>query len=415
MLQPWNKLSIRLKIIVSVAVSVLLLIVTVYFISSVVLTRSYLEIEHDDMVKDLGRVSDSVISRQEFLITNLQGGAVWDDAYYFAVDHNQKFLDTNYQDGGLAGLDINAIMYTDVLGNLIYVKVIDLETVQSVPSDTVATALLREESLTIHPTPDGSTSGLLMIDEVPFLVASLPLLKSDGTGPSTGNTIFARKLDQGSIADISKITHLSIQIFPYDSEAIPQEAKDARTKFSAEDKHIVLPTSEDTVVGYSFLDDINGKPAIMLRVETPRTVYKQGKETFYTFVTIGTIALVLFGILILLLLESFVLRRFTTLVEGVGKLNDKKDTTLRVNESDSDEIGLLAHQINVLLGWLHEAHTAEASATAKLTNQAAALDKKVEELEALNTFMVDRELKMVELKHTIEALENELLNLKTKQ
>jgi methyl-accepting chemotaxis protein len=202
---------------------------------------------------------------------------------------------------------------------------------------------------------------MLMLPAGPLIVSSLPLRTTDGGGPSTGTIVFARYLDSEKIGEIGEITHLSIQTFRYDAADIPEDVADAKKVLMDGATHVVSPVSAELVRGYMLLPDIHGNPALIVRIESPRPIYAQGQLSFVLFMTIGGVAILLFGIVMYLLLERLVITRFVRLSKDVEKINSDKDLSIRVDGGIKDEIGKLAEKINQMLGWLSEAREAEAA------------------------------------------------------
>ncbi|MHB0911952.1 MAG: hypothetical protein ACYC2Y_00725 [Armatimonadota bacterium] len=69
---------------------------------------------------------------------------------------------------------------------------------------------------------------------------------------------------------------MSIDIERLDEGTLPADFARARTGISETGQAVVEPLSRRVVAGYTMLDDIYGKPALMLRVERPRTLYNRG-------------------------------------------------------------------------------------------------------------------------------------------
>jgi len=86
-------------------------------------------------------------------------------------------------------------------------------------------------------------------------------------------------------------------------------------------------------------------------------VYAQGLLTFYLFMGIGAIALLLFGIVILWLLDRLVIARFMRLTSDVDRINEGQDLSIRLAGGVKDEVGKLADNVNQMLAWLSASRT----------------------------------------------------------
>ena len=74
--------------------------------------------------------------------------------------------------------------------------------------------------------------------------------------------------------------------------------------------------------------------------------------TFTLFMGIAAVALLLFGIVIIWLLDRLVIARFVRLTSDVATINSDQDLSIRLVGGGKDEIGTLAEHINHMLSWL---------------------------------------------------------------
>lgn len=106
---------------------------------------------------------------------------------------------------------------------------------------------------------------------------------------------------------------------------------------------------------------------------------------------------------------SFFLQPITSLLEGVKEVS-KGNLDFAVNVRTKDEIGDLAVAFGQMTGDLKKGKQTLEDYNKKLEQQVEertnALSQKMGELERMNKLMVDRELKMVELKQRIDELEH---------
>jgi sensor domain CHASE-containing protein len=375
--------SVRSKIFLTVIVSVIALSASIYVISSEVLLQSYVQIEHDGVVQDLRRVDDAIGEFSHQQTIKLRDWAQWDDAYNYALKPNKEFEESSVLPTGLVNIDISSMAFLNLQGKIYKILAVDLATEEEISSADIAARIESEKQLAIHENLDSSAEGLVMLADGPLIISSLPIKKTDGSGPSTGTLIFARFLDDTRIQEIGDITHLSVALFRYDDAALPADVTRAKDRLTKDNNFFVSPVSPTEVDGYSALYDINGNPILIVKIQNPRPVYSQGLVTFYLFMAIGGIAVLLFGIVMVLLLERIVISRFVRLSRDVEKVNDVHDLSMRVQSSVKDEIGMLADKINQMLSWLSEAREAETSSRREIVNLLDELKKGKEQAEEM--------------------------------
>lgn len=126
----------------------------------------------------------------------------------------------------------------------------------------------------------------------------------------------------------------------------------------AQSPTLVRPLSPETVAGYTIIEDIYGKPAILMRVDSPRPIYKQGQASIrYLILSLLVVGLV-FGVATLLILEKLILARLSRLSNNVQSIGTSGDLSTRVIPmTGRDELSSLGSTINEMLEALeHSLH-----------------------------------------------------------
>lgn len=383
-------LSVRTKILLAVLASILAFSVIVYLVSTQVLLESYLMLERQETEQNVQRATDAIDEFANQQLIKLSDWAAWDEAYEFVKDPeaNQAWVDETVYATGMANLDINLFAWADEDGQIFFLRMADIEERVDVDTASAAAYFRVHPDLLNHDELEDKVQGLIMLPDGPMILVSLPQITSEGTGPIHGSIAFGRYLDQAKIEQFSDITHLDISLYPYALETLPQDVADARQALAGEERTLVVPRTRNAIAGYTMLSDVYGQPAVILKVETPRPIYAQGQVTVTLFMIVGIVALLLFGLMIILLIERFVTTRFLRLTKGVNRINDVRDLSIRVEGGEPDEIGVLADRINQMLSWLSDARTAEAEADRKvvaLLEEVKAGKEKAEELVELRT------------------------------
>ena len=395
---------LRTKILVIIALCIILLSGIIYTISSQFLLESYKEIETTSVERNLLRVAGALTNESASLNIKLRDWAQWDDTYHFMEDRNQEYIVSNLADETLINLEINLMTFITANGEVIFSKQVDLIEGVVVPHEATTREVFEHISQA-----DGSPalegSGIITIEEQLLLFEALPIIYSDGSGVPNGTLIFARFLDNEKITHISELTQLQVDLLPYALIHRP-ESKMIKDQLSATSQAII-PTSNSTIEGYFTLNDIEDEPVGLVRVTNTRDIFLQGVTTVnaFTFITIGSI--LIFGIVILFLLESLVLRRFMHLTHQVENIDITSLHTAHIRDAHTnDEIGKLALKVNTLLVTLSKAQEKERTALMLQKKTNDELKKNLKDLENINKLMVGREIKMMELKQELDTLKD---------
>jgi sensor domain CHASE-containing protein len=365
--------------------------------------KSFEKTERDQTTQEVQRASGAIDNLLTQLNVKLADWASWDDTYAFVEHKSDGYIESNLGINSIANLKIHAMLFANSGGDLVFTKAIELKGRTEVPANSLVAHVLAHKSLLASSTAS-DTRGIVMLSEGPMLVVALPILTSNGDGPFHGTLLFGKYLNADLVAEVTALTHLSVHIYTYDDASLPADVALAKKELSDDTAILIKPLSGEKIAGYRVLRDIYNTPALILRVESPRVTYNQGLDASYLFILATSLAIGLLGTIVVVLLNRFIVYRFATLSREVSAITNASDFTQRVSVEQHDEIGVLAEKINVMLEALSKTHEVEK----KLGDQARKADinlqKQVLELENVNKLMVDRELKMVELKQEIEQL-----------
>jgi len=197
---------------------------------------------------------------------------------------------------------------------------------------------------------NGKMTGVLLLPEGPLLVVSRPIIRPNTKGPIRGFMISSRYLEGGGdLRGLEKTTDLPLSIHRAGGEDLPADLSDARRHLPAKDDIYVHPINDSVLGGYALLYDIYGKPALILKAEMPRRIYRQGQISQLYFVVSLGIAGLVFASAIMLLLEKSVVSRLSALSTSVTAIASSGDATAQVNCPGSDELSHLGTAINRML------------------------------------------------------------------
>ena len=383
---------IRIKLITTVVLTIVLLTLLLYTVSTTVLLKSYEVIEQSLMHENTVRVSGAIRNYSTALNIKLRDWAQWDDTYAFINDQNETYQESNLANTTLANLEINFMLFLNADGGVVFAKLIDLDESEiELPTDALVSTLTRNAGIAEALTSLSGVSELVQYDEKILLIEGLPILPTDGSGPARGMMFFGRFLDPSLIESLTELTQLPIELFNTTVSTPPTDVEQATEVLNTGDEYYVATLDKDTIAGYFILRTSAGVPVSTVRTTTSREVYAQGVRTMSLFIPIAGLSIFLFGFFVLVLFELFLLKRFARLSKEVAGIAVDKLTGAHVFEGKQDEVGALATKINHLLTQLSLAQHKEEEAH-------ESLKKSLAQTEQMNKLMVDRELKMIELK-----------------
>ena len=258
----------------------------------------------------------------------------------------------------LANLDLNVFLWTDSSDAIFWGWAYNEEDQKL---DLLPTGLRKELSsetgsrLLSHPEWEVSLRGLLLLpDEGPMLIVSVPIIYHIGDGPQEqASMIMGKFLDEPEIERLEDLTKLVLEIPRID--ALPGDFAAVLPSITDEKPIFVQPVDDpaggaERVAGYTKVEDINNVPVLMLRADVPRDIMDEGNKSL-SFLLIAMIGLgvILVG-LIAYLLDLLVLSRMARLNTQVSSIDTGADLETRVSVPGRDELSNLAGAINGMLG-----------------------------------------------------------------
>ena len=362
-------MTLRNRTLVSIGLTVALLIAGLYVISRIIVLDGFVKLEEENVQQNLERVLIAVRNDIDALDALTFDWAAWDDSYEFIEDVNQDYIDSNLVDETFPNTRLNFILYINADGALAYGKGYDLQNEEPIPlPESLLKHATGDVPLARHTETDSVVKGLVILEEGPLIVASRPILTSEEEGPIRGALIMGRYLDNAQIELLKENSSI-----PFTYALLEKKPAILREPLSAEGAMLVRRLGTDTVAGYTRLDDIYGKPALVLEIQMTRDIYKQGERSvsYFMLSLLGTG--VIFGLLTLLILERPLLARLTSLSSGVERIGATGDLSKRVPVSGKDELSSMARSINSMLARLEAAHIEHGQAEIALRQHAYTL------------------------------------------
>jgi methyl-accepting chemotaxis protein len=155
-----------------------------------------------------------------------------------------------------------------------------------------------------------------------------------------------------------------------DDPALPADFRQARSTLSAAEPVFVEALDAESVAGYALLADVNDEPGLILRVDAPREIYRQGQRTLSYFLLALLAAGVVMGSVILVLLQKVILDRLAQVTQLAGYLARGELDARLAAQKGSDEVSLLMRSFSQIVDYLGQ--------TAGALNTLAAGDLTVE-------------------------------------
>ncbi|MBI3661354.1 PAS domain S-box protein, partial [Candidatus Acetothermia bacterium] len=343
-------MTLRAKALLAISLTLVGLLLVLYASLSSILLGNVDQLEKQSVQQNVKRVLEALSDTLAKLDSTTRDYAWRNDTYAFIEDHNSAFIKSNLGNETMANLGISLEVYVDSSGHVVVSKGFDLEKNKEVPIPaSLKTHLVLSDSLLKHADTTSSLTGIVFLSEGPLLVASRPILMSEGKGPIRGTLLMGRFLSKAEFSRLSQITELSLTAHRWDEAQMTADLKAVRDSLSTNGSVVTRPLSAESIAGYTVLKDIYGKPALLLEVDSARPIYAQGQlSLLYLIVSLIVVGLV-FGVLVLLLLERLMFSRLARLSTEVARVGAGGNLSARLAVAGKDELVSLASTINEML------------------------------------------------------------------
>lgn len=151
-------------------------------------------------------------------------------------------------------------------------------------------------------------SGIIVLPDGPVLLAAKPIRDTNKQKPARGTMIAGRYLTKEEFTGIAETAQLSLVAYGIDDPNMSVDFLLAKSILNDNNPSMIKPLNDESVVGYTVLKDVYQKPAMLLRVDTKRDIYLQGKNTLgYVMVVLFVIGISFGGINLLFLEKTIVI------------------------------------------------------------------------------------------------------------
>jgi PAS domain S-box-containing protein len=351
-------LTLRQKSILSVGLTALSLVARIVLLSQTILLKGYRDLEQKQALDNIHRARGIVDDQLAALDTLVTDWANWDDTYEFIIDVNDSYRKANLMVETFVNAKIDMIVIADLKGKIVYAGYYDLEEKQERPLPDKLPGYLSPDSVFLRGKQDPPpVRGILVIENQPILIASRPILTSKSEGPPRGILLMGRILDATLIESMRKTTRLPIEVFLLTQSDLPEDLVEIQGKLIQGQSTQIRILNDARIAEYALIKDLNGLPALVLRIEEPRAILNEGKRTLSYFMLTILCAGLIFGGVIHLLIGKNVLGPLNRLAASVHSIETRGDLASRIEVRGDDELSALSQGINRMLESLEQSES----------------------------------------------------------
>ncbi|OIN99390.1 MAG: hypothetical protein AUJ49_11185 [Desulfovibrionaceae bacterium CG1_02_65_16] len=390
-------MTLRKATLLLICLGSLALVIAVGVLTHISIDASLTDLEREQALRNLDRARNAVGERLRNLDEVIMDWAIWDDSNHFMNGNAGDYVAANLNDRTLASLHLWAVVFMDRAGHPRWAQGFDPENGRKAPLPAGLMDALRPDSPILAATcVEDRVKGLLLLPQGPMLLASCPILDSEGKGPATGTLVMLRAIGQREGAEIAR--HARLPIFFERADTPPSEDIAGLLRGGALGP-ITGESSENIYGGALIMPDIQGKPALRIILRETRDIKTKGESGLWRSHLWATAGALAFLAMMLLFLERRVLRRISRLkdqVEHVGAALGGPDTPgpAHVDMPGNDELSALAARINQTLADLDRSRQNLATQCGITQEQESYLQQILDSIQA-GVMLVDPETRFI--------------------
>ncbi|MCC0350816.1 diguanylate cyclase [Pseudomonas aeruginosa] len=287
--------------------------------------------------------------------------AWWDASYDFIQRPNETFEQENLDHEMLDDLGFDFVLFLDDRGHLQLKQwsppAPDQRVLFGAPSasdqallEALQQRAIRLGALDFRGRTDHSLSELLLVDNLPTLLVSVPISNNQGSAPAKGAILAGYFLDRERLANLREQMQADLQPMPNiatDSTWKPLRSRSGSTHNQAllSPRRFIGEHVQQVSVQYL---SSSGEPQLRFDITKKRLLYIQGEKAINFF--LGASLLVALGAFLVgyLALELWVLRRVQRLNREVAEVG-RNAHSIRLSDFGNDELGQLVGEMNQML------------------------------------------------------------------
>jgi signal transduction histidine kinase len=355
-------MTIRRKVPVLLVLTCAALLGVMAFTSRVLLLDRFVQFEEQEVRLNVERAGNALSNEVNDLALSAIDYAHYDRMYAYMVSHDPKFPEGEF--GNLDALRANFVGIFDLDGNMVFGKSVTLPDFKSDSIPRGLPELFSASGRLLRRTgSEEPISGVALLPAGPMVVAVSPILPGERQASIRGTLVMAKWLDQRDVDQLSRKTRLSLSLSEVRDAGFIADFEKAKQSI------LVHPQGAEAIAGYLLVKDLKNQPALILKVNLPRTIYAQGKRTVLYLMLWIVAAGVVFGVAIFLLLDRTVLSRLARLSQAVEAIGRDGQSSERVEVDGNDELTTLGRTINQTLDGLKDAEESLRKTNARLEDR----------------------------------------------
>jgi signal transduction histidine kinase len=307
--------------------------------------------------QNMERLFSAVDRECDAMVQILRDWCAWDDTRNFIRGTDPDYIAANFSAETFANLDLHLVVLADLSGRYHWTRVYAAdEGVLAVPPPDMLRYLEGNSALWTHADTTSRRAGLLTTPMGLMLMASGPIVDSNGKGPIAGTLIMGRRFGPAALAAIEDRMQMGVTIRPLRDKGAPPIEGPQQLTHLIHGPITVVPIDDDAQRVSAVIADMAGHPAVTVSVETPRNVTAQGRRTIRLFLFWQAVGGILVTLMVIAFVRRVILAPITRLNREVTQIATDSAFSRRLEITTRDELGETGKAVNQMLNSLEAAN-----------------------------------------------------------
>jgi len=315
------------------------------------LQPKFQSLENKQALTDLSRIEQALAAHFEKLkVLNLEY-AWWDETYDFVQQPEAypDFADENALDSTYwAQINIDMMLFYDQTGKLMTGSITAPSDFDSPTLEKFFERLAADHPLLGHKTPEGGVEGLLNTPAGVLLATSYPILRSDQSGTEVGRIVSGRFLNSELVDELINAASVDANFYPLSDPQLPHAIQSKVEILATGPDSSVMEQTEHNTINRKLLVDVFGSPAILLEVQTPRTISTIGNVAVRSALQLLSLAFLLFIFFAFLIFHKLIISPLVELKNYIRLMRKSGELSPVLATTRNDEFSDLAGEFNRL-------------------------------------------------------------------
>ena len=206
-------MKISIKTVIALLATTICLILILNFVSNSVIQTNFSKIETEQVTQTIGTTQAAVINMVSAIDSELVTWSQLNSTYEFIQNQNSEYQQTYLTVSSLSNLGVNFVIFLNPNGNFVTGMGLNITTMQPMPIPQDIITQMSTDNLIWNLKSVGSdTRGFILSAEGPLMLASRPILMTNGAGPAKGVLIFATYYNSNEIKKLTYVMNLPMSI-----------------------------------------------------------------------------------------------------------------------------------------------------------------------------------------------------------